>query len=209
MKNDMRIKLSKYAFEVQKIKFLEYIISSEQMKMNSKKIRVIVEKSISKTSKKVQDFLELTELYQKIIEEYSNLILSLFDLLKKTAKWQWEKNHQELFEKCKKTFTTESVLRNFDSVEKIIMKTDASDEVIEECLIQKERDDQRHLVTHCSRKLQSAEVNYDVPDKRMLAIIYCLKEWRLYLQETTQKFKIYTNHHNLIYFTTIKALIRR
>src|SRR5580692_544284 len=43
-------------------------------------------------------------------------------------------------------------------------------------------------------------------DKELLAIIKCLEEWRPELQGTPEPFEIITDHKNLEYFTTTKAL---
>ena len=40
----------------------------------------------------------------------------------------------------------------------------------------------------------------------MLAIMACLKEWRVYLEEAQPLTKIYTDHLNLTYFMTTKTL---
>ena len=52
------------------------------------------------------------------------------------------------------------------------------------------------------------EVNYDIHDKEMLAIVSCIKEWRHYL-EGMPRFPIFTDHKNLEYFMTTKVLTRR
>ena len=60
-----------------------------------------------------------------------------------------------------------------------------------------------------SRKLAKAERNYKIYDKEMLAIVACLTEWRIYLEEAWPPTKVYTDHLNLTYFTTTKALNSR
>ena len=70
-------------------------------------------------------------------------------------------------------------------------------------------EDQRQPVAYCSRKLQPAESNYDVHDKALLAIVYCFKEWRPYLEGTNKKFTVFSDHHKLIHFTTPEELTRR
>ena len=54
-----------------------------------------------------------------------------------------------------------------------------------------------------SKSLSNTERNYKIHDKEMLAIVRCLKAWRLFLEGTTIKFKIWTDYRNLEYF--IKA----
>ena len=40
----------------------------------------------------------------------------------------------------------------------------------------------------------------------MLAIVACLTEWKVYLEGAWLPTEVFTNHLNLMYFTTTKAL---
>jgi len=53
------------------------------------------------------------------------------------------------------------------------------------------------------------ERNYEIHDKKMLAIICALKEWRHFLEEATHLVEIWTDHKNLEYFMTAKKLNHR
>ena len=55
----------------------------------------------------------------------------------------------------------------------------------------------------------SAERNYEVYDKELLAIVVCLKQWRHLLQGGKHQVTILSDHLNLQYFMTSKALTRR
>ena len=55
-----------------------------------------------------------------------------------------------------------------------------------------------------SRKLKSAELNYDTHDKELLAIVEALKGWRHFTMETKDPVHIMTDHNNLRYFMTTK-----
>ena len=50
------------------------------------------------------------------------------------------------------------------------------------------------------------EQNYEIHDKKMLAIICVLEEWRHFLEGATYPGEIWTNHKNLEYFMTTKKL---
>lgn len=57
--------------------------------------------------------------------------------------------------------------------------------------------------------MSSAETNYPIYDKELLVVVACFKEWRVYLESSLHKITMLTDHKNLEYFTTIKALNRR
>ena len=95
----------------------------------------------------------------------------------------------------------------FNSKKSIRMKTNASNLVIDACLNQ-ENEGKQHLVAYFSRKLSSTEQNYDIHDKKLLAIIIFLETWKIYAKGALE-LTIYTNHKNLLQFITIKQLNRR
>jgi len=63
-----------------------------------------------------------------------------------------------------------------------------------------------HPVAFYSKSLSSVEQNYEIHDKKMLAIICALEEWRHFLEGATHSVEIWTNHKNLEYFMTAKKL---
>ena len=89
------------------------------------------------------------------------------------------------------------------------METDASDFAIRAVLTQINEDGRRIIVAYYSRKLINAELNYDIHDKELLAIVSALQHWRVYLEGAKYPIRIITDHKNLTYFTTTKALTRR
>jgi hypothetical protein len=66
-----------------------------------------------------------------------------------------------------------------------------------------------HPVAYHYRKFNEAEVNYEIYDKEMLAIVSALLTWRHWLEGTDIPIQIHSDHQNLQYFTTTKKLSRR
>ncbi len=63
-------------------------------------------------------------------------------------------------------------------------------------------------MTYLSRKLSLVEQNYDIHDKKLLAIVASLESWRVYIEESL-KLTILIDHKNLLHFITIKQLNKR
>ena len=64
-------------------------------------------------------------------------------------------------------------------------------------------------MTFYNKNLTSIEYNYQIYDKKLLAIIRYLEHWRPKLEYTKISIKIFTNHKNLIYFAKKRDLSRR
>ena len=57
--------------------------------------------------------------------------------------------------------------------------------------------------------MNEAERNYEIHDKEMLAIIWCLETWRYFLEGAKDQFEIWTDHKNLEYFMKAQKLNQR
>ena len=101
-------------------------------------------------------------------------------------------------------FISASILVSFDHTCTTVMKTDSSGWCIDETLLQLVNNVWR-LCVYYSKKNASAECNYEIYDKEMLIIIWCLKEWDAELRSVSS-FQIHTNHKNLRYIMTVKKL---
>ena len=106
----------------------------------------------------------------------------------------------------KKAFTSDVILRHYNSDLKIIVKTDTSDYVSEGILSQYDENDVLYPVAYFSKKHNPAECNYEIYDKELMAIIRAFKEWCPELEGSTYPIDVITDHKNLEYFMSIKQL---
>ncbi len=103
-KVDLRIKSGKSEFHVQSVQFLRFIIMSQSLRMNSKKIEAVTTWSTLKSKIEVQFFLEFTNFYRCFIEKYFRIISSLTNLTRKNISFMWTEKAKEAFKKLKKLF---------------------------------------------------------------------------------------------------------
>jgi hypothetical protein len=94
----------------------------------------------------------------------------------------------------------------FDPEQSIVVETDASDYAIGACFMQIGKDGKLHPVAFYSKKMFSAEMNYDIYDKELLAVITAFQEWKIYLKGAKYQIKVFTDYQNFIYFFTMKKL---
>ena len=89
------------------------------------------------------------------------------------------------------------------------LEADASDRAVGAYLYQIGDDGKLYPVAFHSRKLMPAEENYEIHDKKLLAIVDTFKTWRVYLEGVQHKVTVYSDHKNLTAFTIMKVLNRR
>ena len=109
---NLQIKLEKSEFHKKKVKFLDHILFSTEIKSNSKKLKVILTWFTSKKLVKVQFFVKLTNYDRKFVKEYSIIAKSLTRLIKKTQSFEWNKKQKRAFQTFKERFISSAMLKH-------------------------------------------------------------------------------------------------
>ena len=200
-------KRSKCMFAAKEVEFLGHIVSGEGIRADSSKLDVVRDWPTPKTVKQLQSFLGMVNYFQRFIDHFADISHPLTELLRKDNPFEWKDLQQIAFDNLKKALISPPVLRPFDPRIPIVLESDASDLAIGAVLRQGLKEDDLRPVAFLSRKLVSAELNYSVQEKEMLAIVYALNKWRHYL--LGGKFKILTDHKSLIHLRTAKDPTRR
>jgi hypothetical protein len=136
--------------------------------------------------------------YRRFIKDFSKLAKPLTDTTSEQFKgknWRWSELWEKAFEARKQRFTMAPVLCHYNLVLPIIVETDASHFAIGVVLLQKE--DRVQPVAFYSRKMTPTELNYNIHDKEMLAIVSAFKEWRRYLEGAEYPILVFSDHKNL------------
>ena len=201
-------KLEKCAFSVTSIDFLGYIISDSGIGVDPKKIESISSWPVPTSVKSLQSFLGFANFYRMFLPQYSAVINPMLKLLKKDQKFKWDEDCQTAFDKLKSDFSSAPILRHPDTSKPFIVEADASDYAIGGILSQ-EWDGKLHPIAYYSRKLTAPEINYEVHDKELLAIVACFYQWRSFLLSNSEPVQVLTDHRNLLYFSSSKKLNRR
>ena len=81
-----------------------------------------------------------------------------------------------MFKEIKNKFIKELILKIYRLELPIRVKIDLLDFILGAYIVQKYKDKIWHLVVYYSRKLIPLELNYDIYDKELLAIVTALKE---------------------------------
>jgi len=95
------------------------------------------------------------------------------------------------------------------SEQETIIETDASNYVLGAILSQCQLNNKIHACAFLSWNFSATEMNYDIHDKEMSAIIQSFKEWEPLLKSCQQQTTVWTEHKNLEYFTSTKTLTQR
>ena len=204
MDHGLAAEIDKCSFHVQEVNFLGYILSPEGVKMTDDSIRTILDWEPPKSVKDVQVFMGFANFYRRFIYDFSGICKPITDTLRgDPRKFVWSNTAQYAFEELKRWFTEPPILRHYDPEKESYVEADSSDFALGGVLSQR-HNSVLHPVAFHSRKLTPAELNYEIYDKKMLAIVNCFKQWRHYLEGANHPITVYSDHKNLEYFTTTK-----
>ncbi len=206
---NIQVDVDKCEFHITEIKFLNMIIKRDEIKMNSEKIKTIIKWETSTHLKELQAFFDFINFYRRFIKNFSRIVKSLINLIKKKRLFVWNSACQKAFEKLKKWVIETLVLSYFSLELETFLKSNSSDYVLVEVLFQRESDDLIRSITYFSKTLFPVECNYEIYDKKLLIIIRCFEQWRAELQSVELFINVFTDHKNLEYFMIIKKLNRR
>jgi hypothetical protein len=208
---ELQTDIDKCEFFVHEIKYLELIVERDEIRMNSKKIEIILQWSTLENLKQIQKFLKFCNFYKRFIRNFVKIVKSLIKLTKKNVLFSWNEACKIAFELLKRTVIEASILTHFDLKKQIYIESDFSDFVFAEVLSQMRKNDELHLVTFFSKNLVSIECNYEIYDKKLLTIVRCFEQWRFELLfiESNVSIKMLIDHKNLKYLMFIKQLNRR
>ena len=169
--------IKKSDIHVREIEFLGYHISPEGISMSTAKVESVRNWPVPRNVKDVQACLGFANFYRRFIEGFSKICKPLTDLTQKDKMFEWTSECEEAFRCLKTKFTEGPILAHFDFMRSTRVETDASDFALGAILSQLCEDNRCHPIAFHSRKFQPAEVNYDVHDKEMTAIVAAFKEW--------------------------------
>jgi len=211
MDNNMCVEIDKCVFDASETTFLGFIVSGSGLQMDPENARGIVDRPRPTSRKEVQQLLGLWNFYRRFFHNFSRLVSPITDLLRQDVNFHLGEAQEAAYLKVVILFTSgkTSILKPYDPDRPALLETDALDFAIACISSQKFEDDKIHPVRFVSRKLSPAELNYDVYDKEMLAIVFSLRKNRHYLQGAEHRTTNFSDHQNLTYFKSAILLNRR
>jgi ADP-ribose pyrophosphatase YjhB (NUDIX family) len=208
--NILAVSAEKCSWKQPEVKFLGYLIVREGIKMSEEKVKGVLEWKSPTSVVEVQAFLGFANFYRRFIQDYSRIARPLRELTKGDGRnWNWMPETELAFTELKKRFTIAPILAYFDPQRPVIVETDALDFALAAVFSQQDDENHLHPVTFHSRKFVPADINSEIHDKELLAIVDAFKHWRRYLEGAHHQIQVFSDHQNLEYFTTTKVLNRR
>ncbi len=191
---DLQININKCEFSVQKTIFLKFLISIEELKMNSRKMQAVVDWSTLNNLIQMQFFIDFCNFYRRFIKNFSKIVHSMIQLTQKKIIFEWNEVCQIIFNHMKRRMIKTSILRHFDQTRETILEIDSFNYVNDEVFFQYDDEEVLHSIVFYNKNMSSAECNYKIYDKELLIIIWAFEHWWLELKLTDISIKMFIDH---------------
>jgi len=149
---------------------LGHVVSKEEIVMDPKNTKTIIEWPTTKYVVDVRSFMWITDYYIRFIEGFSNLAYHITSFQKKGTKFEWSQKCQDSFEKLKWLLNTAPIFKLANPNKEFATCTLACKEGLGGVLVQ-----EGHVISYESRKLKDHGNNYATHDLELEGIIHTLK----------------------------------
>jgi hypothetical protein len=197
---DLFLKPTKCHFAQESVHYLGVVVGRDGISMDSVKVDGLLQWPVPTNVTEVRSFLGFGNFYKLFIADYARIARPLHDLTKKNVPFSWTSERNAAFMQLKECFASKPVLSTIDPEKPFTLQTDASAFAIGTTLTQLQSDGMEHPVAFFSGSLQPAEINYNIYDRELLAIVRAIRHWRHHLLGARYPFRILTDHNNLTYF---------
>ena len=161
--------------------WLGFTIENSLLKPQESKISAIKNYETPQTQKQAHSFVSLASFYRRFIKSFAAIAKPIYNVIHAET-FAWTKEADEAFNELKHILCTYPVLRLPQLDQPFQIWTDASGFAIGAVLTQIDQSDNKmHPVAYASRKFNESELKLSSPCKELLAIIYALTAWNMYI----------------------------
>ena len=179
---NMKLNPSKCVFGVTAGKFLDFMVSQRGMKVNSKKVRAILELEPPRSMKAVQSLNGKVVALNRFFSKTTDKCLPFFRILKKS--FEWTDECQKAFEDLKKYLSSPPLLSSSMLGEELYLYIAVSQAAVSAALVRDEGGSQRP-VYFISRAFRKAEERYPRMEKLAFALVTAMRKLKPYFQAHT------------------------
>lgn len=198
----LKLKPGKSHLLQKEVLFLGHVVSGEGVKPSPVNITKIVDWPKPKTAKQVRQFVAMGSYYRRYIRDFAAIVRPMVDLTKKARKFIWGAECDEAFRKLKEALISVDIMGYpLNEAGEFILDVDASDIGIGAVLHQVQGG-QEKVIAYASRALNTAESNYCITEKELLAVRYFIEYFRQYL--LGRRFLVRSDHQSLVWLFRLK-----
>jgi len=171
----------KCVFGIDRGKFLGFMLAQRGIEANPEKCEAIIEMRSPTNIKEVQRLIGRLTAISRFLPKLAEQTQPIIQLLKKSARFTWIDNCEQIFQKLKTTLTSPPILHKLDTHQPLLVYITTTDHTVSVALVQDVGGTQ-HRVCFVSRTLQDPETRYQMVEKLALSLVHAARHLRPYFQ---------------------------
>ncbi|EGD77111.1 hypothetical protein PTSG_12587 [Salpingoeca rosetta] len=195
----LALKPKKCEFLKPSLLFLGHVLSCHGISVDPDKVDAVMKLAKPSSKTELLSFLGTVNYYRRFLRNMEDIAAPLRELQDLA---EWGEAHEHAFNALKQALCNATTLAPPDHNAPFIIRADASDKGIGAVLEQHGRP-----VEFMSKKLTSAEANYPIRQRELLAIVVALQKWRHYFGFFTVE--VITDHKSLLDLQTQSKISER
>ncbi len=181
----------KCQFFKRSVKFYGHVFSAQGISVDQSKTKAIKEAANPENVAEVRSLLGMAQYVSRFIPNYATLVEPLRQLTKNKTEWRWGKEEEASLKKLKDMLCSSHVLEYFNPKKETEILVDASPTGLAAVLTQEGK-----VIAYASRSLSDTERRYSQTEREMLAVVWSVEHFRLYVYGAS--FKVVTDHKPLL-----------
>jgi len=181
---NLRLNPDKCVFGVDQGKFLGFMLTQCGIEANPEKCKAIIEMRSPTTVKEVQRLIGRLTTISRFLPKLAEQTQPIIQLLKKSTRFTWTDDCEQIFQKLKITLTSPPILHKPDTSQPLLVYITATDNTVSAALVQ-EIEGIQHHVYFVSQTLQDPETRYQMVEKLALSLVHATHRLRPYFQNHT------------------------
>ena len=179
---NLGLKATKSYVGFSELRILGHTVNSDGRFPDAKKVVGIAAIADPKNKAELATFLGMTGFYSEYIKDYASIAAPLNELRKASSTWQWTQECSNAVKRLKDELVSPTVLAHPDYEKEFYVMPDASIFAVGGVLCQLDDKGKERPVSFRSKKLKPAEQKYAVYELEALAVVYCVRKFRPYIE---------------------------
>ncbi|XP_049522663.1 uncharacterized protein LOC125945132 [Dermacentor silvarum] len=191
----LTLNVKKCKFYQQELTFFGHVFSNKGVQPDPTKVSAVIGASPPTSASEVKSLLGLVNYCGWFIPNLAHLTQPLRKLAAKGEDWCWTDIQQDALDELKRKLSEATALAYFDPGKDITLIVDAAPHGLGAILTQTSGSETR-VVAYGSRALSPVEARYSQIEREMLAVVWGIEHFHIYLYGTA--FHLLTDHKPLV-----------
>jgi len=171
---NLRLNPGKCVFNIDRGKFLGFLLTQRGIEANPEKCNAIIEMRSPNNIKEVQRLIGRLIAISRFLPKLAEQIQPIIQLLKKSAKFSWNDECEQVFQNLKTSLTSTPILHKPDIHQPLLVYITATDHTVSVALVQDITGTQ-HPIYFVNRTLQDPKTRYQMVEKLALSLMHAAR----------------------------------